>query len=365
MKNLFKNLAGLFLIIGISIFIAEALVMFLLSRFRPLSFEQEILLSAFLLTLFSLPILYLLLFRPLLSQMNNLEQAEDALNKSEERYRSLVESTEDSIYLVDRSYRYLFMNRKHGSRMGFSGEEYAGRTYRDFHSPEEVSEFTELVDGVFRTGASVQHEHKSRRDGRYFLRTMSPVKDQNGETNAVTVISKQITERKKIEEQLLILSLTDELTGLYNRRGFMNMADQQIKLSERMNTGMHLLSADLDNLKSINDSLGHKAGDEALKEVAAVLRETFRNVDIIARIGGDEFAVLMLALSQSQADGIEDRLQGALDIHNARKGRDFRISFSMGLAYYPHGSSCSVDDLLVEADKLMYEQKRRKQKSLS
>lgn len=362
-KGLFRSLISLFFIVGISIFLAESAVMLLISYVRPLSLVDEIFLDAFLLTLFALPVLYVLLFRPLLSHMKDLEQAEDSLHKSEERYRSLVESTEDSIYLMDREFRYLFMNQEHARRLGFSGDEYIGRSYRDLHSPDEIRDFTDQINMVFETGESVQHEHKSLRDGRYFLRTLSPLKDQNGIVTAVTVISKQITERKKMEEQLLILSLTDELTGLYNRRGFMTMAEQQMKVAERMKKGMHLLSADLDNLKWINDTHGHKVGDEVLRETADILRETFRKVDIIARIGGDEFVVFMLESDIAGTDFVESRLEETLESHNARAGRDFRISLSTGVAFYSPGERCSVEDLLVQADKLMYEKKRLKQQA--
>ncbi|MCL0058184.1 PAS domain S-box protein [Dehalococcoidia bacterium] len=131
------------------------------------------------------------------------ERAEEALRESEEKYRSLVESTEDSIYLVDRDCRYLFVNNTHLSRIGLSMEEIRGRRYGELHSEEEdTKEFAERVEEVFETGKSVPHEHRSRRDNRYFLRTFSPVNDSEGRTTAVTVVSKDITERKLAEEAL-------------------------------------------------------------------------------------------------------------------------------------------------------------------
>ncbi|MCL0094255.1 PAS domain S-box protein, partial [Dehalococcoidia bacterium] len=130
------------------------------------------------------------------------ERAEEALRESEEKYRSLVESTEDSIYLVDRDCRYLFVNNKHLSRIGLSMEEIRGRRYGELHSEEDTKEFAERVEEVFETGKSVPHEHRSRRDNRYFLRTFSPVNDSEGRTTAVTVVSKDITERKLAEEAL-------------------------------------------------------------------------------------------------------------------------------------------------------------------
>ncbi|HYA13477.1 MAG TPA: PAS domain S-box protein [Syntrophales bacterium] len=128
--------------------------------------------------------------------------AEKTLRESEEKYRSLA-STEDSMYLVDRDCRYLFMNDGHLSRFGIPLEKIIGRTYSEFHSEKYTEEFIEKVEHVFKTGTSIQHEYKSERDVRYFLRTFSPVKDKDGRaTIAITVVSKDITDRKEAEEQL-------------------------------------------------------------------------------------------------------------------------------------------------------------------
>jgi len=130
------------------------------------------------------------------------KQAEAILRESEEKYRSLA-STEDAMYLVDRDCRYLFMNERLLSRFGVTLDKIIGRPYGEFHSEESTKEFVEKVEEVFETGASTQHEQRSERDGSYFLRTFSPVKDKDGRaTVAVTVVSKDITDRKRAEEAL-------------------------------------------------------------------------------------------------------------------------------------------------------------------
>jgi len=136
--------------------------------------------------------------------LEDKRRAEEELRKSEEKYRSLVESTEDSVYLVDRNCRYLFMNEKYLSRLGLSGErdKFKGRPYSDFHSAEETKEFAEKVNRVFDTGISLQHEYKDD-GGKWYLKTLSPVKDpETGRVIAVTVVSKDITGLKRMEEEL-------------------------------------------------------------------------------------------------------------------------------------------------------------------
>jgi PAS domain S-box-containing protein len=130
------------------------------------------------------------------------KRAENALRASEEKYRSLVESTEDSVYLIDVDLTYLFMNEKHLSRFGLPENKVIGRKYEEFHSEKETKAFAEKVDMVVKTGRSLWHEYTSLRDGRHFLRTMSPVEGEDKRTLAVTVISKDVTERKHLEAQL-------------------------------------------------------------------------------------------------------------------------------------------------------------------
>lgn len=285
--------------------------------------------------------------------------SEEALRKSEGKYSSLVESSEDSIYLIDRDYRYLFINKKHLSRLGISEDGYRGKCYGDFHTPEITKKFTEIVDKVLRTGISVQYEHKSTRDNNYFLLTLSPVIESEGIITAVTVVSKRITEMKKMEEELRTLLLTDSLTGLYNRRGFMTLGEQHLKIANRMKTRVFMLYADLDNLKHVNDTFGHQEGDSALKETAEILRETFREADIISRIGGDEFVVMPIGNSEKDIESVSSRLQNNLNRNNSKRNK-YALSLSVGITHYDPERPVTLEGLLLQGDKLMYEQKLKK-----
>ena len=165
-------------------------------------------------------------------------------------------------------------------------------------------------------------------------------------------------ERHRMQEQIRSLSLVDELTGLYNRRGFLTLASQQLKLAHRLKKRMLLIFADLDGMKRINDTLGHQEGDKALIEIANILKETFRESDIIARLGGDEFVVLTLEKSVSSDDAITKRLQERLNSQNAHGNRRFCLSLSLGVAHHDPEHPCSIDELLAKADLSMYQQKR-------
>jgi diguanylate cyclase (GGDEF)-like protein/PAS domain S-box-containing protein len=291
------------------------------------------------------------------------KQTENGLKSSEERYRSLVESSDDSIYVVDKDYKYLFINRKHLARVGVPKERMVGRSYGEIHSSEETKVFISKVNEVFKEGISVKHEHKSERDNRYFLRTLSPIKSSDGQTVAATVISKDISDRKKLEEELRELSLTDELTGLYNRRGFFTMAEHLLKLSNRNRTGLFMLYADVDSLKGVNDAYGHKEGDRALKEIADILKENYRESDIIARIGGDELVVIPVGAVGDTEEVIRARFKRVLQAYNEKQKLDYELSVSIGMSYYdPECPSC-LDDLLIQADNSMYEEKKHKRKS--
>lgn len=201
----FINPITLALIILFSIFLTEALVMFILSLFSSLSRIKEIFLDAWILSLILVPVIYYLVFKPfasqidalkrsektLLSNIETLKRSEEALLMSEERYRSIVETTDDSIYLVDENYKYLYMNEKHRKRMGFLGGEYVGRCFSEFHSDMETRDFIEKVDNVFQWGTYLRHRHPSERDNRHFIRTFSPIKGPDGKIVAVSVISKK------------------------------------------------------------------------------------------------------------------------------------------------------------------------------
>jgi diguanylate cyclase (GGDEF)-like protein len=167
----------------------------------------------------------------------------------------------------------------------------------------------------------------------------------------------------RLQERLRKMSITDELTGLPNRRGFFVLAEQQLRSAQRSRWPLVLLFADLDDFKMINDTLGHQAGDEALCSMADLFRRSYRDSDIIARMGGDEFAILLVNPTDNGVKAAQDRLQQNLDQFNARENGAYQLKVSIGTAEFEPTVQSSIDALMRLADERMYAEKERSKKN--
>ena len=170
-------------------------------------------------------------------------------------------------------------------------------------------------------------------------------------------------ERHRMLMSLRSLSLLDELTGLYNRRGFSGLATQFIKLSIRKERNLLVIFLDVDELKKINDTFSHKDGDQAIKDASRIIKNTFRETDVIGRIGGDEFAVIAVEFTGNTPELIEKRLQENIKNHNKKTNRKFNLSLSCGISHFNFKDELTIDELLNHADRLMYENKQKKKES--
>jgi len=171
-------------------------------------------------------------------------------------------------------------------------------------------------------------------------------------------------ERHRLLSALRSLSLIDDLTGLYNRRGFAELGEQHLKLATRTDRAVTLIYVDLDGFKAINDAHGHQAGDRALSRAAEILKAAFRRSDILARMGGDEFAVLALEVSGDDGEALVKRLHSAVDEFNETGGEPYELSMSLGVARYDTDSRTGLDELLTAADRAMYSDKKGKNPSV-
>ena len=172
----------------------------------------------------------------------------------------------------------------------------------------------------------------------------------------------KVSELEKANERLRTLSLTDELTGLNNRRGFMILATGLLKFAQRANHPLCLLYIDMDRLKFINDTFGHAQGDAALNEFARILTETFRDSDVIARLGGDEFVILTVDAMENDLSNIQTRLQNNVAAYNAHTTNGHALSFSLGVIQVDMTAPVSMEVLLSQADAAMYKHKQNRKR---
>jgi diguanylate cyclase (GGDEF)-like protein len=170
--------------------------------------------------------------------------------------------------------------------------------------------------------------------------------------------ARAVTLRSRFLDQLRSFALTDDLTGLYNRRGFLILGLQNFKLASRTGHPLLLFFADIDEFKRVNDSLGHLEGDAFLICCAEVLKRTFRDSDIIARIGGDEFVILAQERAENSSEAIFHRLESALRSLNEKVDSAHKLSLSVGLARFDPQNPVSLGELLCLADREMFERKR-------
>jgi diguanylate cyclase (GGDEF)-like protein/PAS domain S-box-containing protein len=230
---------------------------------------------------------------------------------------------------------------------------------------ERVSNFLQGLNELLNCKAI---EHRIiRKDGsiRWVLNMTTVHTDNKGLTLRQSGFLIDVTGRRESEERNLRVfnenrhnALFDDLTGLYNRRGFRMMAEQQLRVASRINQPVLLFYIDVDKFKQINDTFGHNAGDEILIGLAEVLKDSFRESDLISRAGGDEFMVLTMETSLESKDVLVERLRVAIEKKNKGVGDASCMSISVGIARYIHCSGETITNLIDRADKDMYEKKR-------
>lgn len=284
--------------------------------------------------------------------------AEQLLQASENNLRALLNAVTESFFLMNKDGIILAANDTVAKRYRMDMDMLVGSCIYDLIEPDIARLRKAQAHLVISTGEPVRFEDV--RFDRNIDQVFYPVFDGNGQVVRIAVFGIDITERRKMEQELETMALTDQLTGLYNRRGFINLAERELKFSKRSKQKMLLFFADVDKMKWINDNLGHKEGDKALINTAKILVKTFRESDIVSRIGGDEFAILAVDADDNTAEGLLKRLDILINKCNSRKGRKYDLSISIGYAVFDPGSRTSLDELMSRADMHMYENKKNK-----
>ena len=289
-------------------------------------------------------------------------RTEEVLRESEERFRLLVENAPYGIFIRTQG-QFAYINKTALRLFGGTfpdqllGQPVMDRIHPDYH--EVVHERIRLLNEERKDVPPLEQKYL-KLDGTSFDVEVSAVPFLYENQKGALIFFHDITYRKRAEEAFKTLSLKDDLTGLYNRRGFFVLAEQGLKTAQRMGTRMFLIFGDLDNLKGINDTLGHKEGDQALLDTSEILKETFRESDIIARIGGDEFVILAMNSFEISAEKLIDRFEKVLNARHLQTERSYKLSMSFGIAYFDPQNPCSIDVLMAQADKLMYENKSKR-----
>jgi diguanylate cyclase (GGDEF)-like protein/PAS domain S-box-containing protein len=287
--------------------------------------------------------------------------AERDLLESEQRWRVLSESSFEGM-AVTRGGQILDTNATFASWLGRDPSDLVGIEGISVFAPEDRAR----VSAMSRNGATGAYEaHMVRHDGTKFpveVRVRAVV--FRGQPVRISVV-RDITERKAHEaelaqraERLRELSLRDELTKLYNRRGFLELARQQLRLAARARRYLTVFYADLNGMKAINDVLGHEMGDRALVVMASILTNVFRTSDIVARLGGDEFAVLATECDAQGVEAASVRVRALVEQHNHMPDAPFQLSVSIGAAVYDPAAPSDLEALMKRADEQMYELKR-------
>ncbi|MBF0182405.1 MAG: diguanylate cyclase [Magnetococcales bacterium] len=267
-----------------------------------------------------------------------------SLNLSRESFQAIVDKSADGILIIDHAGLVKFVNP--------AGEHLLGRSW---------SEMMDMPFGRPLIGGEVAEVDVIRKNGGLGVAEMRLVETDWHGMPSFLVSLRDVTENVRLREELQKLSMEDALTGLHNRRGFMMLAEQEFKIAMRSGGRMSLIFIDLDGMKDINDRLGHKMGDQALLETAAIMRKVFRKSDLLCRQGGDEF--LALSLHEPHDDPhemggqIKRRLEQELRQRNAQPGRSYRLSLSMGVTPVWATTHSDLEQCIQQADAAMYEAK--------
>ncbi len=269
----------------------------------------------------------------------------------------VVNSSDDAIITKTPDGTITSWNRGAERLYGYTAEEAIGNSIALVQPESRAGEPPEILAKVF-AGDSIDHfeTERVRKDGTKLVvsLTASPVRDTGGRIVSAAIIARDITERSRYEERLRHLADHDQLTGLFNRRRFEEELKRELARTGRYHSHGAVLSVDIDNFKSINDSAGHAAGDAVLTEVASLLERRFRSSDIVARLGGDEFAVLLPAVDVDEARAAAQDLLAT--IHNSNAvfgGKPLRVTASIGVAAF-ESDDATAGELLTGADLAMY-----------
>jgi len=290
------------------------------------------------------------------------KRIEEAIRESQQEFASIIHSSPEALVYLDENSNILNINPRFTELFGYTLEKVKGRNLDDgmIHPPDKMEEGKWLTKKSLK-GYFYFETIRRKKDGTLFPVAISGSQVIiDGQLKGLIGIFQDITERKKMEKELERLAHYDVFTGCYSRGYGLNLLEQQIKTAKRKKASILLLYLDVDNFKYINDTFGHQGGDKLLKKAVKLFKSTLREIDIICRIGGDEFLLIFPESSPNEVSLIRERLSKNLEKLNQKLGKPCKIDFSVGFSYYNPSNPLSIDELITIADENMYKEKKKK-----
>ena len=290
------------------------------------------------------------------------KKTEEALRKSQQEFAGVFRSNPEALIYVDEKGDILNINLRFTKLFGYTLGEIKGKNIDSgiIHPPNKLGEGEKLTKKSLEGYLNFETIRK-KKDGTLFPVAISISNIViNGKLKGGIGTYIDITERKKMEQELERLAHYDVLTGCYSRGHGLALLEQQIKIANRKKMPITLFYLDIDRFKYINDTFGHQEGDKVLKEAVKFFKLTLRKVDIICRLGGDEFLLILSDTSPEKAPQIRGRINKNLKKLNQKLAKSYKINFSIGLSHYNPSNPLSIEELIKIADDNMYEEKKKK-----
>jgi diguanylate cyclase (GGDEF)-like protein/PAS domain S-box-containing protein len=290
--------------------------------------------------------------------ITDLHQAQARLAESEQRYRHLVESGQGLICTHDMEGRLLTVNQAALTQTGYTAEQVVGRSMRDVLTPISRDVFPLYLERMEHVGHDSGMMYVRATNGRELAWKYRNVRiDEPGKPSYVLGHAQDVTELREAELQLRQLAMTDDLTGLLNRRGFLVNGSRVLQDAVEHGKGAAVFYVDIDGLKAINDEHGHDTGSALIVAAAEAMKNSFRAADVLARIGGDEFVALVIVPPDDIAT-ITNRLKWHVDKFNGGSGFPYSLSMSIGVSHFDRAARPTLEGLVNQADAAMYRRKR-------